>query len=59
MIDDYLVNFKQRGQITNDVLCGSFVNDLLEGARITALVDMCHSGTVAHDWIYHTITITT
>lgn len=39
------VDFQRRGQITDDVLWGSLVYRLPEGARITALMDMCHSGT--------------
>eukprot|EP00986_Skeletonema_menzelii_P006867 scaffold2612_cov132-Skeletonema_menzelii.AAC.3 len=33
------------GQISDDVLWGSLVYNLPEGARLTALMDMCHSGT--------------
>jgi hypothetical protein len=39
------VDFERRGQITDDVLWGGLVYDLPEGARLTALMDMCHSGT--------------
>ena len=39
------VDFERNGQITDDVLWGSLVYDLPEGARMTALMDMCHSGT--------------
>ncbi|KAL9179527.1 hypothetical protein ACHAXT_008817 [Thalassiosira profunda] len=39
------VDFQKKGQITDDVLWGSLVYKLPEGARITALMDMCHSGT--------------
>ena len=33
------------GQISDDVLWGNLVYNLPEGARLTALMDMCHSGT--------------
>ena len=33
------------GQISDDVLWGSLVYALPEGVRLTALMDMCHSGT--------------
>lgn len=33
------------GQITDDVLFGTLVYKLPEGVRLTALMDMCHSGT--------------
>ncbi|KAL3822335.1 hypothetical protein ACHAXA_002650 [Cyclostephanos tholiformis] len=39
------VDFQSKGQITDDVLWGSLVYDLPEGSRLTALMDMCHSGT--------------
>ena len=39
------VDFQRKGQITDDVLWGSLVYKLPEGARITALMDMCHAGT--------------
>ena len=39
------VDFERKGQITDDVLWGGLVYDLPEGARLTALMDMCHSGT--------------
>lgn len=39
------VDYERKGQITDDVLWGSLVYELPEGARITALMDMCHSGT--------------
>ncbi len=39
------VDFERWGQITDDVLWGSLVYELPEGARLTALMDMCHSGT--------------
>lgn len=39
------VDYERKGQISDDVLWGSLVYRLPEGARITALMDMCHSGT--------------
>jgi hypothetical protein len=36
------VDFSKSGQITDDVLWGSLVYNLPEGARLTALMDMCH-----------------
>jgi len=39
------VDYSRSGQITDDVLWGSLVYNLPEGARLTALMDMCHSGT--------------
>lgn len=39
------VDYERNGQITDDVLWGGLVYKLPEGARITALMDMCHSGT--------------
>mmetsp|Transcript_233 Transcript_233/g.398 ORF Transcript_233/g.398 Transcript_233/m.398 type:complete len:702 (+) Transcript_233:142-2247(+) len=39
------VDYERKGQITDDILWGSLVYNLPEGARITALMDMCHSGT--------------
>lgn len=39
------VDFQKKGQITDDVLWGTLCYDLPEGARLTALMDMCHSGT--------------
>lgn len=39
------VDYERKGQISDDVLWGSLVYPLPEGARITALMDMCHSGT--------------
>ena len=39
------LDYERKGQITDDVLWGSMVHNLPEGARITALMDMCHSGT--------------
>lgn len=39
------VDYERKGQITDDILWGSLVYKLPEGARITALMDMCHSGT--------------
>ena len=35
----------RNGQISDDVLWGSLVYNLPDGARLTALMDMCHSGT--------------
>jgi uncharacterized protein YcnI len=39
------VDFQKKGQITDDVLWGTLCYDLPDGARLTALMDMCHSGT--------------
>ena len=39
------VDYDRQGQISDDVLWGSLVYHLPPGARITALMDMCHSGT--------------
>ncbi len=39
------LDHSRAGQITDDVLWGSLVYILPEGARLTALMDMCHSGT--------------
>jgi hypothetical protein len=39
------VDFQRAGQITDDVLWTDLVHDLPEGSRLTALMDMCHSGT--------------
>merc|ERR1712176_901345 len=39
------LDHSRKGQISDDVLWGSLVYKLPEGARITALMDMCHSGT--------------
>mmetsp|Transcript_21608 Transcript_21608/g.47012 ORF Transcript_21608/g.47012 Transcript_21608/m.47012 type:complete len:690 (-) Transcript_21608:222-2291(-) len=39
------LDYQRNGQITDDVLWGGLVYNLPEGARITALMDMCHSGT--------------
>jgi len=39
------VDHDRAGQITDDVLFGTLVYKLPEGARLTALMDMCHSGT--------------
>jgi hypothetical protein len=36
------VDYSRSGQITDDVLWGSLVYNLPEGARLTALMDMCH-----------------
>mmetsp|Transcript_13437 Transcript_13437/g.28502 ORF Transcript_13437/g.28502 Transcript_13437/m.28502 type:complete len:640 (+) Transcript_13437:161-2080(+) len=39
------MDFEQYGHITDDVLWESLIYQLPEGARLTALMDMCHSGT--------------
>jgi len=39
------LDHSRAGQISDDVLWGSLVYALPEGARLTALMDMCHSGT--------------
>ena len=39
------VDYERKGQITDDVLWGSLVYKLPMGARLCALMDMCHSGT--------------
>lgn len=39
------VDHSRNGQISDDILWGSLVYKLPEGSRITALMDMCHSGT--------------
>ena len=38
-------NYQRKGQITNNVLWGSLSYNLPGGARIIALMDMCHSST--------------
>lgn len=39
------LDYQRAGQISDDVLWGSLVYPLPEGVRLTALMDMCHSGT--------------
>lgn len=39
------LDYDRAGQISDDVLWGSLVYPLPEGVRLTALMDMCHSGT--------------
>ncbi|KAL7548510.1 hypothetical protein ACHAWF_011789 [Thalassiosira exigua] len=39
------LDYDRKGQISDDILWGSLVYPLPEGARLTALMDMCHSGT--------------
>ncbi|KAL3775578.1 hypothetical protein ACHAWO_003758 [Cyclotella atomus] len=39
------LDYNRSGQISDDVLWGSLVYPLPEGVRLTALMDMCHSGT--------------
>jgi len=39
------LDHSRAGQISDDVLWGTLVYNLPEGARLTALMDMCHSGT--------------
>mmetsp|Transcript_20928 Transcript_20928/g.36008 ORF Transcript_20928/g.36008 Transcript_20928/m.36008 type:complete len:602 (+) Transcript_20928:58-1863(+) len=39
------VDFERKGEISDDILWGSLVYHLPEGARLMALMDMCHSGT--------------
>lgn len=39
------LDYERAGQISDDVLWGTLVRALPDGARLTALMDMCHSGT--------------
>jgi len=39
------LDYDRAGQISDDVLWGGLVYPLPEGVRLTALMDMCHSGT--------------
>mmetsp|Transcript_42254 Transcript_42254/g.62603 ORF Transcript_42254/g.62603 Transcript_42254/m.62603 type:complete len:467 (-) Transcript_42254:245-1645(-) len=39
------LDYQERDQITDDELWGSLVHPLPAGARLTALMDCCHSGT--------------
>ena len=40
------VDYKTKGQITDDVVLSNLVLDVPAGAMLTAVIDACHSGTV-------------
>ena len=48
------VDYRRRGQITDDVLRKQLVDTLPRGAKLTAFFDCCHSGTVLdlrYNWL--------